>query len=60
VTTAKIKAISLSDFLSLPYIEESPAWEYIGGGAIQKPMGGGKHSLLQKRLMLFRTWNLHF
>lgn len=42
---------TLEEFLQLPYIEESPAWEYINGEAIQKPMGGGKHSLLQKRLV---------
>ncbi|BAY60933.1 hypothetical protein NIES22_09940 [Calothrix brevissima NIES-22] len=42
---------TLEEFLKLPYIEESPAWEYINGEAIQKPMGGAKHSLLQKRLV---------
>ncbi|BAY93463.1 MULTISPECIES: Uma2 family endonuclease [unclassified Tolypothrix] len=42
---------TIEEFLKLPYIEESPAWEYINGEAIQKPMGGGKHSLLQKRLV---------
>ncbi|WP_193196258.1 Uma2 family endonuclease [Nostoc sp. MG11] len=42
---------TLEEFFKLPYIEESPAWEYINGEAIQKPMGGGKHSLLQKRLV---------
>jgi Uma2 family endonuclease len=42
---------TLEEFLQLPYIEESPAWEYINGEAIQKPMGGAKHSLLQKRLV---------
>ncbi|MBW4645035.1 MAG: Uma2 family endonuclease [Goleter apudmare HA4340-LM2] len=45
------KSTTLEEFLKLPYIEESPAWEYINGGAIQKPMGGGKHSLLQKHLV---------
>jgi Uma2 family endonuclease len=43
--------ITLEQFLKLSYIDESPAWEYINGGLIQKPMGGGKHSLLQKRLV---------
>jgi len=42
---------TLEEFLNLPYIEESPAWEYINGEAIQKPMAGGKHSLLQKRFV---------
>ncbi|MBV9388513.1 MAG: Uma2 family endonuclease [Chroococcidiopsidaceae cyanobacterium CP_BM_ER_R8_30] len=38
---------SLAEFLRLPCIEESPAWEFINGEAIQKPMPGGKHSRLQ-------------
>ncbi|MBD2777390.1 Uma2 family endonuclease [Iningainema tapete] len=42
---------TLEEFLKLPYIDESPAWEYINTEAVQKPMGGGKHSLLQKRLV---------
>jgi Uma2 family endonuclease len=33
------------------YIDESPAWEYVEGEVIQKPMGGGKHSTLPKRLV---------
>ncbi|MFN6564946.1 MAG: Uma2 family endonuclease [Nostoc sp. ChiSLP01] len=45
------QSTTLENFLKLPYIEESPAWEYINGEAIQKPMAGGKHSLLQKRLV---------
>lgn len=51
MTVAVPKNITLQEFLKLPYIEESPAWEYINGEAIIKPMGGGKHSTLQKRLM---------
>ncbi len=42
---------SLEEFLQLTYIDESPAWEYINAKVVQKPMGGGKHSLLQKRLV---------
>ncbi len=49
--TTYSESTTLEEFLKLPYIEESPAWEYISGEAIQKPMGGGKHSLLQKRLV---------
>ncbi|BAY10979.1 Uma2 family endonuclease [Calothrix sp. NIES-2098] len=49
--TIAIPSSSLEEFLKLPYIDESPAWEYINGEALQKPMGGGKHSLLQKRLV---------
>jgi Uma2 family endonuclease len=54
LTQGKIKvteSTTLEDFFKLPNIEESPAWEYINGEAIQKPMAGGKHSLLQKRLV---------
>ena len=43
---------SLEEFLQLAYIDESPAWEYINAKVVQKPMGGGKHSLLQKRLVV--------
>jgi Uma2 family endonuclease len=42
--------LTLETFLHLPDIEESPAWEFIQGEAIQKPMPGGKHSRLQSRL----------
>ncbi len=42
---------TLEEFLQLTYIDESPAWEYINGKTLQKPMGGGKHSLLQKSLV---------
>ncbi|MBC5795554.1 hypothetical protein H5968_10435 [Sphaerospermopsis sp. LEGE 00249] len=27
--------MTLEEFFSLPYIDESPAWEYINGAAIQ-------------------------
>ncbi len=42
---------TLEQFLQIPNLDESPAWEYINGEAIQKPMGGGKHSRLQKRII---------
>ncbi|MEH1871339.1 Uma2 family endonuclease [Nostoc sp.] len=45
------ESTTLDEFLKLPYIDESPAWEYLNKEAIQKPMAGGKHSLLQKRLV---------
>ncbi len=45
------KNVTLQEFLSLSYIDESPAWEYVNGEVLQKPMGGGKHSTLQKRLV---------
>ncbi|MBD2727000.1 Uma2 family endonuclease [Nostoc sp. FACHB-892] len=46
-----LESTNLEEFLKLPYIEESPTCEYINGEVIQKPMGGAKHSLLQKRLI---------
>jgi Uma2 family endonuclease len=42
--------ITLQDFLKLPNIEESPAWEFVDGQANQKPMPTAHHSILQKRL----------
>lgn len=42
--------ITLQDFLKLPHIEESPAWEFVDGQANQKPMPTAHHSILQKRL----------
>jgi Uma2 family endonuclease len=50
MTIALPQPLALEQFLRLPYIEESPAWEFIQGEAIQKPMPGGKHSRLQLRL----------
>lgn len=43
-------SLTLNDFLKLPAIEESPAWEYLDREVVQKPMPGGKHSRLQLRL----------
>lgn len=45
------KTLALEDFLKLPYLEESPAWEYVDGAALQKPMPKTRHSILQKRLL---------
>lgn len=47
-TTAQ--QLTLQDFLRLPNIEESPAWEFVDGQANQKPMPTAHHSILQKRL----------
>jgi Uma2 family endonuclease len=44
--------LTLEEFLNLPNLEESPAWEYINGVAVQKPMPKTRHSILQKRLLL--------
>ncbi|MDJ0599099.1 MAG: Uma2 family endonuclease [Crocosphaera sp.] len=43
--------ITLDEFLKLPDLETSPAWEYINGIARQKPMPKMRHSLLQKPLI---------
>ena len=51
MTTTVAKIIPIEEFLTLGFIDESPAWEYINSEVIQKPMGGGKHSLLQKKLV---------
>ncbi|UBF26472.1 Uma2 family endonuclease [Kovacikia minuta CCNUW1] len=45
------KLYSLPEFLQLPQIEESPAWELIEGQIVQKPMPTIHHSILQKRLV---------
>ncbi|WP_353258522.1 Uma2 family endonuclease [Prochlorothrix hollandica] len=43
--------LNLENFLQLPNIEESPAWEFVGQVAVQKPMPTLYHSRLQKRLI---------
>jgi Uma2 family endonuclease len=45
------QTLALEDFLKLACLEESPAWEYVNGIAMQKPMPKTRHSLLQKRLI---------
>ncbi len=45
------QTLALEDFLKLPCLEESPAWEYVDGVALQKPMPKTRHSILQKRLL---------
>lgn len=50
MTIALPKSKSLADFLQLPDIDSSPAWEFIEGVVWTKPMLGGKHSRLQVRL----------
>ena len=41
----------LESFLLQPDIEESPAWEFINGQSIQKPMPGLFHSRIQLNLI---------
>ena len=50
MTTSAPQLLTLAEFLQLPHIEDSPAWEFAQGQAIQKPMPGGKHSRLQSRI----------
>lgn len=42
---------TLAEFLDRPDLEDSPAWEYLDGRAVQKTMSKFRHSLLQKRLI---------
>jgi Uma2 family endonuclease len=44
------RPIALADFLNRPDIEGSPAWEWLGDRAIQKPMPTLFHSRLQRNL----------
>lgn len=46
-----LKTDSLANFLAQPNIEASPAWEFIGGIARQKPMPTLYHSRLQRNLV---------
>ena len=48
--TSTTQQLTLQEFLNLPNIEESPAWEFVDGQANQKPMPTADHSILQKRL----------
>jgi Uma2 family endonuclease len=51
MSASPIQILALEEFLALPYLEDSPAWEYVDGIALQKPMPKTRHSLLQKRLL---------
>ncbi|MDJ1182218.1 Uma2 family endonuclease [Roseofilum casamattae] len=46
------KNLTLETFLEQPNLEDSPAWEYVAGCALQKPMPKFRHSLLQKQLLV--------
>ncbi len=50
MTTTPILPLTLEEFLKKPNIDESPAWEYINGEVIQKPMPQTHHSRLQLKL----------
>ena len=49
--TLAAQRLTLQEFLKLPNIEESPAWELLHGISRQKPMPTLYHSRLQKRLV---------
>ncbi|MFQ4135238.1 Uma2 family endonuclease [Nodosilinea sp. PGN35] len=51
MTVAVPQRLTLEQFLTLPSIEESPAWEFVQGEVTQKPMPGGKHSRIRSRLV---------
>ncbi len=51
MTATLAKTLTLAEFLNEPSLEETPAWEYVNGVAIQKPMPKTRHSILQKRLL---------
>lgn len=51
MTTSLTQVLSLEDFLKSPYLQDSPAWEYVDGVAIQKSMPKTRHSILQKCLL---------
>jgi Uma2 family endonuclease len=47
--TTLTKPLTLNEFLAQP--EAKPAYEYIAGKVIQKPMPQGKHSLIRTKLI---------
>lgn len=49
--TTLTQQLTLAEFLKLPDLETSPAWEYVDGEVTQKPMPKVRHSVLQKRLL---------
>ncbi|MEM8642211.1 MAG: Uma2 family endonuclease [Cyanobacteria bacterium P01_G01_bin.54] len=51
MTISPPQPMTLAAFLQAPYIEDSPAWEYLNGRPIQKPMPQGQHSTLQSELV---------
>jgi Uma2 family endonuclease len=52
MTASPIQVLSIAEFLKLPDLEASPAWEYVDGVALQKPTPKTRHSILQKRLLM--------
>ena len=52
MSAALTQKITLEEFLLLPHLDESPAWEYAEGVATQKPIPKFRHSVLQKQLLI--------
>ncbi|PSF36734.1 hypothetical protein C7H19_12235 [Aphanothece hegewaldii CCALA 016] len=52
MTVSPIQSLTLEQFFKMPYLEDSPAWEYVEGIAVQKPMPKTRHSILQKCLLI--------
>jgi Uma2 family endonuclease len=52
MSAALTQKIALDEFLLLPYLDDSPAWEYAEGVATQKPIPKFRHSVLQKQLLI--------
>ena len=50
MTTTPTLPLTLEEFLKKLNIDESPAWQYINGEVIQKPMPQTHHSRLQLKL----------
>ena len=59
MTSALPKTLTIKEFLKLPNLEESPAWEFINGHPLQKSMPKARHSILQKCLLRIIDDNTH-
>jgi Uma2 family endonuclease len=51
MSASSTQTLALQDFLQLSDLEASPAWEYVDGMALQKPMPKTRRSILQKCLL---------
>ncbi len=51
MTNVLTQRLTLAEFLAQPNLEASPAWEYVAGHIVQKPIPKFRHSILQKRLL---------
>lgn len=51
MTISPPQPMSLAAFLQAADIEDSPAWEYLNGRSLQKPLPQGQHSTLQSELL---------